>query len=1003
MLHRLIVCPHASKTARILFIASFAAIAPGVAAQDTRDSLERDYAEELPRIAPLSPEDALESFRIHPDFEMQLVAAEPLVYDPVAMAFDELGRLYVVEMRGYSERHDANIGAIRLLEDSDGDGTYESSTVFADGLAWPTAVACYDGGVFAGVPPAIWYMKDTDGDGRADVREVVFSGFGLDNVQGLLNSFNWGPDNSIHGATSGSGGRITSRLFPFDPPLSLRGRDFAFDPRTERIEATSGGAQHGLTFDDWGRKFVCHNSDHLIQVMYEDRYAARNPFYAAPNPRLSIASDGPQADVFRVSPIEPWRIVRTRLRVQGLVPGPIEGGGRPAGYFTSATGVTVYRGDAWPAEYRGSVFVGDVGGNLVHRKTLTRDGVAFRADRADAGVEFLASTDIWFRPVQFCNGPDGCLYVADMYREVIEHPDSLPPIIKKHLDLNSGFDRGRIYRIAPKGFRARSMPDLGAMSPDELVSLLDHANAWHAETAQRLLFERADDDATPALRRLASDATAKTGRVRAMYVLRSYGALTEEDVVTGLDDESAEIRRHAVRLSESFSEPSGELQRKLAKLTRDPDPEVRYQLAFTLGTWDWPGRTGALADLARRDSRDPWMRAALMTSLHAGAGEVIGRLLADAEYAAEPGGGKFLGLLARQAGIGGDAADVQACVRTLDALPQAGERTRQTLLSELFAGARESRAVADVRAMLESSPVVRAALERNIERAQTQAADAKLPAETRAQALQMLALAPAQSALGILFDVFRLDGDPEVRGAALSAIGRFDGPSVGDRLVSAWGEVPPSMQAAVLDVLFARDGWIESLLRAIEHDEFEVDALPSTYQHRLSRHANEAIRGRAAVLLAQQAPPDVQAKLAELMEVPELDGDPAAGLAIFLERCAACHRAQGYGQAVGPDLAGVRDWDTMRIVTTVVQPNAEINPQYVAYTIETHDGRSFSGILDAETATSVTVRMSGSAPTILKRDIKLVEPMEISLMPEDLVLDLDAVAVANLVAFLRQE
>ena len=169
---------------------------------------------------------------------------------------------------------------------------------------------------------------------------------------------------------------------------------------------------------------------------------------------MSIAADGPQAEVFRTSPVEPWRIVRTRLRVAGAVPGPIEGGGRAAGYFTGATGATIYRGDAWPAEYRGQAFIGDVGSNIVHRKTLSADGVLLVANRADEGSEFVASTDIWFRPAQFANAPDGTLYIIDVYREVIEHPASLPPVIKKHLDLTSGRDRGRIYRIVPEGFQA---------------------------------------------------------------------------------------------------------------------------------------------------------------------------------------------------------------------------------------------------------------------------------------------------------------------------------------------------------------------------------------------------------------------------------------------------------------------------------------------------------------------------------------------------------------------
>jgi len=315
------------------------------------DGLERDYGPELPRLAPLEPAEALASFRLRPGFRIEQVAAEPLVRDPVAMAFDEDGRLFVVEMRGYSEWYEDRLGSVRLLEDTDGDGRFDTSSLFAEGLAWPTAIACWKGGVFVAAAPDVFYLADTDGDGRADRREHVFTGFGLDNVQGLVNSFRWGLDGRIHGAGSLCAGEIVSVAEPSSPAVQIRGRDFAFNPRTRALEATSGGAQHGLSFDAFGRKFLSANSDHVQLVMFEDRYAARNPFLPAPRARLSIAADGGQADVFRVSPVEPWRIVRTRLRVQGIVSGPVEGGGTAAGYFTGATGVTIYRGDAFPSEY----------------------------------------------------------------------------------------------------------------------------------------------------------------------------------------------------------------------------------------------------------------------------------------------------------------------------------------------------------------------------------------------------------------------------------------------------------------------------------------------------------------------------------------------------------------------------------------------------------------------------------------------------------------------------
>ncbi len=297
---------------------------------------DENYQSLLPRIPPLDPHAALAAFQVHPAFEIELVASEPQVTSPVAIDFDENGRMYVVEMRDYSEQDQEALGQIRLLEDVDGDGRYENDTVFAKDLSWPTAVACANGGVFVGAAPHIYFLKDNDGDGRADIQKIVFTGFKRDNVQGLLNSFQWGLDNRLHGATSTAGGDIR-RPNESHPSVSLRGRDFLINLRTLELRPETGGGQHGMSFDDWGRKFVSANSDHIQLVLIDDQYVVRNPASDITASRESIAADGPQAEVFRISPVEPWRELRTRLRVQGAVPGPIEGGGRAAGYFTGAT------------------------------------------------------------------------------------------------------------------------------------------------------------------------------------------------------------------------------------------------------------------------------------------------------------------------------------------------------------------------------------------------------------------------------------------------------------------------------------------------------------------------------------------------------------------------------------------------------------------------------------------------------------------------------------------
>ncbi len=593
----------------------------------------------MPRVPATEPKQAAATFTLRPGFSAELVASEPLIASPVAVTVDEQGRAYVVEMRDYSERRPERLGRVKLLEDTDGDGRYDKATVFLTGLPWPTAITCWDGGVFIGATPDILYAKDTNGDGMADIRQVVFTGFASDyapyatnklNVQALMNSFQWGLDDFIHGATSMSGGKVqlvdtpftrgwrkrAEQKHPGQPVasatniLNLRGRDFAFDPRTLEMRAEAGGGQHGMTFDDTGRKFVCSNSDHLQLVAFDDLEAPPNRFHEMPSGRASIAADGPSAEVFRRSPDEPWRVLRTRWRVAGLVEGPVEGGGRPSGYFTGATGVTLYRGDAYGPDFAGDAFIGDAGSNLVHRKKLrpAPDGILLIGERAadERQSEFLASTDNWFRPVQFYNAPDGCLWVVDMYRETIEHPWSLPANLKKNLDLDSGRERGRLWRLQPTASsRAGLAVKISGSDTAALTALLAHPNAWHRDTAARLLCERDDSRTVPGLRTLAHNPKNAITRLHAFHLLVALGGLKDTDLLAAANDGDGAVRRHAYEFLASDKAAHFLADRKIqdhlrSAASQETDPLARLELAFALGRFPVDQRVRPLAELIRR-------------------------------------------------------------------------------------------------------------------------------------------------------------------------------------------------------------------------------------------------------------------------------------------------------------------------------------------------------------------------------------------------------------------
>ncbi|MBX7071855.1 MAG: c-type cytochrome [Pirellulales bacterium] len=991
---------------RLLFAFALLLLPPSTAQSRAADtappatSASADFSAELPRIPPVEPRDAVATFDVQPGFRIEQVAAEPLLRDPVAMSFDEQGRLYVVEMIDYSEQAKDFLGEIRRLEDADGDGRFEKSVAFAEKFSWPTAVICYDGGVFVAAAPDIWYLKDADGDGHAETRRKVFTGFARNNVQGLVNSFQWGLDNRIHGATSSSGADVR-RADSDGPTISLSGRDFSFDPRALDIRPESGGAQHGMTFDDWGRKFVCHNSDHIQLVMFEDRYIARNPWLAAPGARVSIAEDGPQAEVFRISPVEPWRLVRTRLRVAGAVPGPVEGGGRAAGYFTSATGVTIYRGNAFPADYRGNAFVGDVGSNIVHRKKIEERGIELVARRADVGREFVASRDTWFRPAQFANAPDGALYIADVYREVIEHPDSLPPVIKKHLDLTSGRDRGRIYRVVPDGYRQPPLPQLATASAGELVALLAHENAWQREAAARLLYERQDRAAVPALEKLATDlqAAVPQARMHALYALAGLGALRAETVLAALADPHPRVREHAVRLAERQVDRSTELIEKLAALTADPDPRVRYQLAFTLGELPLPARGAPLAALARSDAADRWMRLAIESSLAEGAGDLLIELGGDSQFCANPQNQTLLADLAGLVARRKDQAELTRVLAKIESLCDSHPGLAGNLLLALSDGL-TGKTLGDLLAEAGATKLTQR-IEKLVADAREVAFDPSQPVAERAASVRALRLASSADDVAPLVALLSPREDTLIQVAALQQLATLAGADVVDPLIENWSSLPPAIRGGALEILFARPDRLPKVLDALEQGRLAPRDLDAPRAKFLLAHADGAIRERAAKLLAAHTPADRAKMLEQYRAALTLAGDAARGKQVFAKSCASCHKLDGQGHELGPNLATMQNRGPESILTNVIDPNREVNPQYVAYLVVTDEGRTISGMIRGETANSLSlVRAENQSDTVLRSQIETLQATGQSLMPEGLEKDITPQAMADLIAYL---
>jgi putative membrane-bound dehydrogenase-like protein len=956
---------------------------------------------DLPRFPAVEPKDALKTFHIKNGFHLEIAACEPNIASPIALSFDENGRLFVVEMIDYSERREEtpHLGRIRMLEDTDGDGVYDKSTIYADNLPWPTAVFCYNGGIFVGATPDILYLKDTNGDGRADLRETVFTGFAEGvkriNVQGMLNSFIWGLDNRIHGATSGNGGIGRSLKHPELKPVDLHGRDFVIDPRTMIMTSEAGGGQHGLSIDDQGRRFACNNSDHIRLYMYDDRYASRNPFYAMPACLDSIAVDGPAAEVYRISPEEPWRVIRTRWRVAGLVGGPIEGGGRASGYFTGATGTTLYRGNAFPKEYLDNAFVGDAGGNLVHRKVLIPDGVGLKAQRGpgEEKTEFMASTDTWFRPVQFANGPDGAFYVIDMYREIIEHPWSLPDNIKKFLDLNSGNNRGRIYRIVPDGFKRPTQPHLGKASTAELVATLENPNGWHRDTASRLLHERQDKTAIPLLAHLLSASKFPLARMHALHSLNGLGALTESHILQASSDGDEVVREHAIKLSEKFfheGTPSEKLLNHLQQLANDPSIRVRYQLAFTLGEIKGSAKIAPLAAIAVRDLESSWTQAAILSSLATGAADLFKTVSNNSHVRDSNAGQSFLRQLAQIIGANNEKDQIAGMLQFIS---KASSENSFALLRALSDGLQHAG---------KSLPVESGSVKEILAAAEKSALDPKVAEPTRLQAIHALGAANFDQAGAALVSLLDLQQPQSVQLAALSTLGHFNDPKVAPALISAWPNLPLRLRTETITVLLARADRVTALLNAINSGTIGATDLTTAQTKFVRAHSNKSIRELAAQVLPTQTANSRQQIIDSLLPAIDLKGDPAHGKKIYEERCISCHRLGGEGHALGPDLVTVKNSGKEKILVNILDPNREVRPDYISHVVETKDGESYIGIIANETATSVTIRQAYGKENVINRsDIKKMQSQGQSLMPEGLEAGLKPQDLADLIEYIE--
>ena len=944
---------------------------------------------------------------------MELLAAEPLVTDPVAMQYDENGLAYVVEMNDYpytdtaldvawKEQTSQAIGRIRILEDTDGDGRFDSSTVFAEGLSWPTGIAFWKGGVFVTATPDVWYLKDTDGDRRADIRRKVLTGFRKFNVQAVMNNLAWGLDHKIYAAGSSNGGSISNPELKDADPVVLRRNDFAIDPLTESFEILSGGARFGNTFDDTGNRFICNIRNPVQHIVLPQRYLARNPQMPVQQAVHDAAMAGDAIEVFRISPPEPWRVINAARLASDRTRKSPRSEMNATGFVTSSSGITIYRGAAYPAEYYGNAFVCEVAGNLVMRYRLQADGPTFTASRVHQGVEFLASTDNWCRPVNFVNAPDGTLHVLDMYRETIEHPWSIPDDIKARVDLQSGRDRGRIYRLAPPnypvGHEVLRRPRLGNVSTPELVAELENPNCWWRETAHRLLFERQDPTAVAPLRKMLADSNIALARLHALWSLKGLSNLTDEDLLTALSDSESFVREHAVRLAEERLNDSPIILEKVIDNSEDPSARVRFQTALTLGeaNSDYKEKTlAALTSILKKDNENLWITTAAMSSLSGSEHDVLNSLLASNEE-------KFSDTattLAEIVGARGKSAEILATIATLNRSP---ERLRLPIAVSLGMGLRRIRKSFDS-VLSDDSTGNQKSIEQLLQRSSEISRDANESLEIRQQAIQFLGFGTFEKAQPILLSLLDVQQPQEIQLLAIETLGQFNDQSIGQLLLEQYPKLTPALRDQAITALLARSERIPLLLNAISDGRITRSQVSFAQRRRLLTNRNEKLRSQAELLFAEDTTSPRNEVIQAYQAAAQNKGDLTLGKKVFVRECISCHRVGNQGHDVGINLATVKNRTPKELLTHILDPNREVSPDYFEYIVVTDDGQTQTGVIAAETASSITLRQAeGKQTTILRNQIEDIASTGISLMPEGLEKKITLAEMTDLLAFLSE-
>lgn len=994
--------------------------------------------------------------RLPKGFRIELVASEPVVEEPSCVAFDEHGRMFVCELHGYNiEGHidtrelnkkgvlDTDVrrlrwelqggeiaeeaarnqyGVLKMLVDTDGDHLMDKAIVWADDLPPCYGILPVRGGILVTCAPDILFFADRNGDGVPEVRETLFTGFGIHVLERGINNPRWGLDNWIYVGSGGDGGTITGPNL--DHPFELGSTDFRIRSDGSAIEHVNGSVgTFGMTLNDVGDRFPSSGGRPAIYALpLPYRYLTRNPYVATPATNHTAAHYNRG---FRISAPHPWRVKR------GIDPEWVKFYGTQetnSNYFSGGCGTTFYGDVLFPAAFRGNLFYCEPSLNIVHRALLRREDSGYRAERAlgEEESEFLASTDQWFRPMNLRVGPEGALYIVDMYREIIEDYSAIPRFLQQQYGLDKGKDHGRLWRLVPENHVAQAVPEMSQMGAEELVDEIRSGHVWRRKTAQRLLVEGKFADARDALVKvLRAESNSHESKIHALYTLEGLGKLESVDVGVALRCQHYGARLHGLRLMRaSWLEENPSLAVELSRMSDNPSASVRLQLAMTLGEVDATWATDVLVSLARRYGEQRWMAEAILSSSNSRHGGdlllglldqrpiSVGALALVAPLAAT--------LVGREEGEGISAVlrkvvamdeDVQiACLGGLVSGGARGESSKLELsdawepLSEfLKSSVPELQQLAAKLAV--RYPILDGVPLRSVfADAERQALDDALESGLREQAFRLLANAPFDTLAPVAVKMFEANQPPGLRDEAIAALGASADERAGAALLQMWPSLTPPARAKVLEAVFDSGDRLSALLDAIESGMVHRGDISVIQRDQMIKSARRNVAQRAERLFAEESASDAELQVRLDLYQKALAGsaDVNRGRQVYAQHCVICHKLNEEGNEVGPALGSSVNQPDESILLNIFDPGGKIDPEYKLYLVVTKDDKSFAGVLASESPTSVTLkRADGANDVILRNSIRSMVASEVSLMPANLHELINPQDAAHLIAFMR--